>query len=75
MAEQNEGRDNFLDGLQKGVDIEGLRRVGYKVMNAGGPVTSKRRELSREEVEALVLIDNALRLKQKAGRDGEFNRV
>ena len=75
MAEHNEERDNLLKSLQEGVNKEGLKRVKLNYQNAGGQVTSERRELSREEVEALVLIDNALSLKQKAGRDGEFNRV
>ena len=48
-------------------------------MNAGGQVTAKERILSREEekeaFKADVSIDNAIKLKQKAGPYGEFNRV
>ena len=48
-------------------------------MDVCGKVTSKRHILSREEkkeaFEAMVSIDNAIKLKQKAGPDGEFNRV
>ena len=75
MAEQNEKRAKLLSGLQEGVNKEGLKRVKLKYQNAGGQVTSERRELSREEVEALVSIDKAIKSKQKAGPDGVFNRV
>ena len=79
MAEHNEKRDNFLDGLQKGIDKKGLKRVRINYMDVCGKVTSERRILSREEkkkaFEAMVSIHNAIKLKQKAGPDGEFNRV
>ena len=75
MAEHNEERANFLDVLQKGIDKKGLKRVKLKYMNAGGKGPKESRKLSRDEVEALVSIDNAIKLKQKAGPDGEFNRV
>ena len=75
MAEHNEKRDNLLRSLQDGVKKEGLKRVKLKYMNAGGKGPKESRKLSRDEVEALVSIDNAIKLKQKAGPDGEFNRV
>ena len=79
MAEHNEERANFLDGLQKDVDKEGLKRVRINYMDVCGKVTSERHILSREEkkkaFEAMVSIDKAIKLKQKAGPDGEFNRV